>query len=702
MKAVKFEKIEKQYEGWVSYYSQNKTRGEEAIDFVIAGNQWDGSVVSNRTLNNQESLTFNQNVKHLRRAYTQMDEIEFSLNVAPTNDKYADNVEETNVFRLLLNSILLNDDVLNKFTETGQKCLNYGYAFAEVNFGYVNYETLDLEPKLIIHRDPSIAFWDKNALHPTKTDGRFAGFCRTLTDKELVEKYPELKRASWLTANDNKVYDYWCREYVDMEFVLLKSGVRKREDLLTMDDKNNVVSGEKNTKGKICEIYFQRCCKSKVLEEPRKFPLQDLPLVYHSGLTEWHPDKGDLTIPYCEHMKGAQKLHNYVLSQTASQAKNCQGDKYFFSNTHVLTPAHHDNAENINKRDGSFTFGGDISTIRREQPAQLSQTLLELANQTKQEIDEINGAMIDTQNAQQTVIAAKALDKITHNTEAINMWFMEGHITFVNQIGKLYRQMIPELYTQERTIIVKKKDGSGEAVTINQDAGTGTLVNNIKDINNNFHYEITAGPSSTMQKENTIKYLMEVYQIDPTMLQKTAHIFFRNLQTKDAGELERIAMAMGDPNLIKYAQGEISLEEYTQLKEQAMQKQMQQQAEMAKNDPQAQGMIAAAQAETEKAKAMQFDSQTKRIAENNKTQTDRMKIAQAARESIQKTQIEIAKIQSQESIAQTNASLEMLQKKIDADQQMLDAIQAQQQMELDKQNQAQQNASTAAPDATVY
>lgn len=702
MKPVKFEKIEKQYDGWLSYYSENKARGEQAIDFVIAGNQWDSGIVKTRADTNKESLTFNQNVKHLRRAYTQMGEIEFSLNIAPTNEKYSDNVEETNAFRLLLNSILLNDDVLNKCMEAGKKCLNYGMAFAEVNFGYVNYETLDSEPKLIIHKDPSIAFWDKNALHPTKVDGRFAGFCRSLTDKELIEKYPTLKRAGWLKSTDNRVFDYWWREIVDMEFVLLKTGVRKREDLLTFDDKENIVPGVKNTLGKICEIHFQRCCKERILEEPRKFPTMDLPIVYHPGLTDWHPKKGDITMPYCEHMKGAQQLHNYVLSQAASQAKSCTGDKYFFSNEHVSTSTTADNARNINKRDGGFTFKGDISSIRREQPAQISPALLELANQSKQEIDEINGSMIDHQNPQQTVISGKALDKITHNTEAINMWFMEGHITFVSQIGKLYRQMIPELYTQERTIIVKKKDGSGQPVAINQDAGTGKLTNNIKDINSNFHYEITSGPSSTMQKENTIKYLMEVYTINPAMFQATAHIFFRNLQTKDASELERIAMAMGDQNLIKYAQGEISFEDYQQLKEQAMQKQMQMQAEMAKNDPQAQGLIAAAQAETEKAKAMQYDSETRRMAETNKTQTDQLKIAQSARDSIQKTQIEIAKIQSQQNIAEMNASIEMLQKKIDTDQQLLDAIQAQQQMALDKQNQAQPNASTATSDSAVY
>lgn len=622
MKSIKFEQIEKQYNGWVDYYRNNKERGERFLDFVIANNQWDDDVVDNREEQNKESLTFNQIIKHLRRLQSQMGEIEFTLNIAATNDKYLDNVKEQAAFRLILNSILLGDDALDKFKQAAEKCSNYGWAFAEINFDYEDYETCNLKPTIIIHKDPSIAFWDKNAMHPTKVDGKFCGYCRTLTRQQLEEAYPSVKNASWLMPANNKVFDYWWREYKEVEYVTLKNGTQKRRDLLTPDDKSMIDRKYEVKKREICEIYYQRTCKGKVLEKPRCFPMQDLPLIYHPGMSEWSPKDGEITIPYGFYMEGAQKLHNYSLSQAATQAKLVTGDKWIFGTEHVATQTQRDNAKNINKKDGGFHFGGDVSKIRREQPAQLTTTIIELANITKQEIDEINGAMIDTQNAQQTVIAAQALDKITHNMEAINMYFEAGHIVFVNQIGKSFRQMIPELYTQERTLLVKKKDGSGETITINQDAGTGYLINNIKDINDNFHYEIVAGPSSTMQKENTVKYLLEAYNIQPTnpFFAATAHIFFRNLQTKDAGELERIAMAMGDENLIKYSQGEMTLDEYQQAKQQAQQKQMQMQQQLAQLDPQVQSANAIAQAEHRKAGADEFNAQTKRMQTVNDAQ----------------------------------------------------------------------------------
>jgi hypothetical protein len=256
---------------------------------------------------------------------------------------------------------------------------------------------------------------------------------------------------------------------------------------------------------------------------------------------------------------------------------------------------------------------------------------------------------------------------------------MEGHITIVNQIGKLYRQMIPELYTQERTLLVKKKDGSGEAVVINQDAGTGTLINNIKDINNNFHYEITAGPSSTMQKENTVKYLLEVYQINPAMFQTTAHIFFRNLQTEAAGELTRIAMAMGDENLIKYSQGEMTLAEYKQAKQQQMQQQLQMQQKLSQLDPQVQSANAMAAAEHRKASA----------AESN-AQTNRIKVAADAKQKDADFKLKVMQMLFDKDLKNKQQNLDELHGQLDANQQMLEVIK-----EL-------QNAANPASESTIY
>jgi hypothetical protein len=635
MKNPKYIDVQKKMESWESYYSDNNARANRFVDFCIAGNQWDETVVAGREGDNKESLTFNITRKHLLRAVTQLKEIEFGLNIVPTNNEYLERVDETNAFRLSLNTILLGDETVNNMSYLGEKCLKNGYAYAEVSYRYSSPESLFLEPYLIVRNNIEQAFWDKSAPNLTRTLGRFCGNWAFVSAAELEKYYSQTKRASWVKAENNKVTTYWWTECETMDFILLKTGEYKREDCLTYDDKNNLAKGTKKMpkrkKREVSFVYKKRMCGEYDLESPALYPTKRLPQIYHFGLTDWRKE-GEFTTPYVYHLEGAQKLHNYTLSQAATQAKNISGPKYFLDKEQVTTQTSRANAEKINQKEGALTFDGDPRNIIRHDPPQLSQTVVELSQIAKQEADEINGAMINTENAQQTVISGKALDKITHNIEIINAYFTASHIQVCNEIGILYREMIPELYTEERTLIVKQKDGSGEAIVINQDVGTGKLLHNIKDINSNFHYEITASPNSLMMRENTNRYLLQLYAIDPTLLGRTADIFFRNSQSQDSGELERRVLADMDDALVNYSQGAISKTEYQKIKQEKQQQQMQQQAEMAKLDPQVQSANALAAAEHRKAGADEQNAQTKRMEvigklknENDKLKADMLK-----------------------------------------------------------------------------
>lgn len=231
----------------------------------------------------------------------------------------------------------------------------------------------------------------------------------------------------------------------------------------------------------------------------------------------------------------------------------------------------------------------------------------------KQVVDEIGGAQIDQNNAQQTVISGVALDKITKNMRVINDEAMADHVLFFNDVGKLFGQMLPRVVTEERTLVVKMKDGTGKPIVINQALGTGEVGNDITDVNNKFEYEIKAGASSDVEKENMVRYLTQAYQIAPQLMSSTADIYFRNLNGKDAGELSMRALATIDVNLVQFSQGLITRAEYDQAMQKQQEQQQQQQKQALQNDPNYQSAVAMSAAETEKAKAAQKNSDTQRI-----------------------------------------------------------------------------------------
>lgn len=675
------ELIRAQIDDWESKFKENNSRGAEMISFVSCGKQWMPGVVEQRTRNNKESLTLNIVRKELKKMLSQNAEIEFTIDVHPSTREAKDNIQESNIFSLLMNNIALCENTVRSLTASFDKSAQFGYAFGEVSYRRISNDDLSLYPVYIPHKDPRMGFWDINAFTETKIDGKHCGIKRSLTEKDLKKKGYSDKTLSKCAVQkkDNIVVDYWWREEVDADFYLLKSGVFKRKDLLTYEDKNNLMTkemleairktGDINSEyelimeGKMDKIYFKRICNFIDLDAPVEFPTCDLPVPYHGSFTIWTTDYSSYTIPFGYELKGAQKLLNFINSQIATQAKNSSSDKWLFSAEHVREQSHMANAAEINKKEGGLTFGGDISQIRRERPAEVSMSLIQMSQSLKQIIDEINGAMIDASNAQQTVISGEALDKITRNMRLMNDDALSKHILFVNDVSKLMGQMIPNIITEERAICVKKKDGSSDTIIVNEALGNGEIKNNIKDIRNKFNYVVKASQNEAMQKENTVRYLTQAYQIQPTLLNDTADIYFRNLDCKDAGELSRRAIAKIDPALIAFSQGEINEDEYRMAQQKAQQKAIAQQKQNLLNDPTYQASVAEAAAEHRKADAYQKDSDTKRI----KTLGDIIN-------DDHKNDIELAKVLLSADQGEAQHAIQVLEKSMDVNNQMIDRM----------------------------
>jgi len=680
VKDIDNEVIQKQIECWKSKFQDNNERGREMISFITQGEQWDSRQTSERWLAGKESLTFNICWKEMKKMKSQIKEIEFSLDVFPTSKDSEEDVSTTNAFGILMDNIILEKKVVSNLSETFERCIDFGYSFGQVDFRRMNNSTLSLYPVYIHHNDPTIGFWDTNACSKTKIDGQFSGITRILTGTEIKRKYPKIDSSKCLVKpTGNVVVDYWFRQEIEKEFCLLLSGEYKRKDFLTFDDKNSLMTYDRlrllkqagdidndfelEKKGFVDCIYFKRICNWVNLENPKMFPTDDLPLLYHPSCTFWTPDNSSFTIPFGYHLQGAQKLYNFVNSQIATQSKACTSDKWLFEPEHVESQTQLETARNINKIEGGVAFGGDISRIRRERPSELSMSLIQMSQTMKQVVDEIGGAQIDANNAQQTVISGVALDKITKNMKVINDESMANHILFTNDVGKLYGQMLPRVVTEQRTMVVKMKDGTGKPIIINQELGTGEIGNDITDINNKFEYDIKAGASGDIEKENMARYLTQAYQLNPGLFATTADIYFRNLNGKDSGELALRALAAIDPNLVKFSQGLITQDEYNQSVQRQQKQQQIAHAEALRSDPTYQSAVAMSAAETEKAKAAQKNSDTTRIkvlAEAIGKETDR--------------DIEVAKVLIQSDKADAQKAVSALNAQLSVNDQMIDRM----------------------------
>lgn len=683
--------VNKQWQEWSSDYENNNQRANECIRFGACGDQWLGNTIADRGALNKEVLTFNTTAKFAKNFKAQIRQIEFSIGLWAKNDE--NNTSQTNTFRLLLNHLVLARHFVDKMAGALDKCADFGYSFLEINYDYDNDETLCLSPIIRSYEDQGIAFWDKSAISPYKTDGRFCGIRQKTSKQEFLSKYPECSDdCSWLKESENDLIRYWYVEKEKANYIALKSGVYKREDLIKLDDEIADESDIKNPQSglykkkliregfKTC-VYFNLYCNEYLVTERKKFPTDRLPLPYHPSFTVWTVD-GWETYPFIYNMFGVQQLINYVNSQLATMIKNSSGDKWILNPNHIATDMSREYAKNINQNEGAMVFDKDPDGVQpmREQPADIPFALMEYSQSLDQMGNSIAGATFNPQNSDNIIVSGEAMKQVTESMNVVQVGAIALHVGFVNECAAIIKSMIPQLYTEERLLVARKNDGTSEPIIINKPNGTGGLINNIQDLSDSYLYELTSSPVTEMVKENTLKYLQMMYSFNPELFQKTGDIFARNLSTPDAQELELRISADIDPALIKFGKGEINKEQYQKSKAPQMQ--------MAQQQQQMQMQHAQLQMQETQAKTTKLQNEGQAVT--MRAQGDMQKAQAAVQDSNVKSQVAITNASVAQANVQINAQKVMGEQQQRTTQQSLDETH----MQYEREKSAEMRADT--------
>lgn len=659
--------VEKLYSDYSSAYSEYNRRGFETISFVEDSDQWESGVQNGRSIKNKETLVFNQVKKYVNRIKSQNREIEFAINVIQKEDAIYvfdesgdgnKSVSNFNSFDKLVSHWFSEKNISEKLTQAFDKCIDFGYSVLEVSWDYENDETFNRIPSLIVYDDPTEAFFDCHATLKSKIDGNYCGRRRILDDKTIYSMYPDAEGIK----KSNVMIDFWRREKENADFVLLSTGVYKRKDLLTDGELENEAIRDSlgklvTKKGLKSCIYFYRFINKLCVEEKVPYPTEDLPLVYHSGLTYWHK-KGLATAPYAWYLIDAQRFVNLTKSQIATNLKNSTGTKWFFSPSHVTNDKIKEAIKNINAYEGALSLGDEPQKVMIVPPTELPTSMLSLSQQANAEIDSIGGSMLEAQMSDNAVVSGLALKTITSNIQIANAGLISEQISFIDSVCRILVQMIPKIITEERVFFVKNENGKLDKIGVNIMTQTGLVKNDIKAIRNGFVFDVTAGATTDIEKENTIKSLMTAYQINPQIFNATADIFFRSLPIKEANELADRAMAFVDPLIVKLGNGEITPEEFQQIQAQN-QMQMAQQMQGGMQETPSQQMLA--QAEMQKAQADIQNAQTNAIRANQQAESQNIKNNLDA----MKVYGQIGEKRNQERIDAVNAQLDATQKMID-------------------------------------
>jgi len=562
--------IEDFYSAWRSQYDENDTRGESCQNYV-QGDQWDNSIVEERSLRGEESFVFNLAQKQLLRVKGEGESLELALQMKGGDTTDPIILKEAKV---ILKKLILCNDHLSAFQKILHQVYDHGYGAMLITTKLSKEEEPSETPYLRVIKDPRKVFWDPDCEDDFKTEGKFCGIAYTVDRDELFpgRVYKMFSKRFYTKERDKQcdVIDFWYREPFEVIWYYSKEGKWTKEESTGWLAKKKIISHQ---------VKFMRIIDGEIYQKPIDYYTKSkLPLIYWKGLEGSITSGGrhfPKTIPFIYNLVDTQAFTNYVGSSIVSRLKKMGGTKVVV--TDQMIEGKEDFWNDFNRRTGVLQVNeSDEGMIQQPlvlPPEQLDANLLNAFQLSMQLMDMLSG-ITPAQSGQQSAPTNAGLHRQIMQSNILQNVVLGNHLRAINEVGRVLKEMIPQVIIEERDI--------GEGIVLNQKGKLNTpsspeIINDIKELFSKVDFEIVYGASSDAEKSANLVAIKEILSTNPQIAPYLADEFAENLNTSNSDVLKRRMEALMPPGIQAVGEGTMSLEEYQ--KEQASQadKQAQQQ-----------------------------------------------------------------------------------------------------------------------------
>lgn len=257
-------------------------------------------------------------------------------------------------------------------------------------------------------------------------------------------------------------------------------------------------------------IYHSQFIGDQFLSNPVKTEKKLLPYVFVEGSSEYIKGK-QYTRAYMQYAVGAQRAKNFLFSDLVNQAENSSRFKIVMPERGVpSTTSYRDALEDPAKNWGVY-FYRDIDPDNQTSPVIPPPIIVQPQGINPQtmafliDIDRNINTITGTHSAQMGVdnkqLSGRAFNASVDSSIQTDKPQWNGLMAALQQVGRIWLSLMPEVYKELRTIDTINEDGNPESIKINQSLPNGekdpysTMDFDHKD------FEVTVGASLNMETE---------------------------------------------------------------------------------------------------------------------------------------------------------------------------------------------------------
>lgn len=565
---------------WTSYFNENITRGKDDMNFVLR-DQWTAIERSEFTRLFKPAMTFNKLYDATKKIAGEQRKNKPDLIVRSLTGKASQ--AQINLRADLVRTISYQSQNDLVYQTAFKSALMMGFGAFQICLDYESPRSFNQIIRYDLINDPTRVSFDPTALKPHKGDGNYCARYYIFTRDEFFATYPYVTNPvsfidpymlldfQWQSRDTITVADYFVKEWFPLIIYKLSDGRVVNEDEWAEIKKTNAMQKKlvegmaiesivKNELPKIVaerqtqdyRIMHYRMIRNQIIDFS-EWPSKQLPIIFVDG-DSYYVEGRQYCRSFIHEARDAQKCVNYFGSEIAAEVKNRRREQWLGTPDNIA--GFEQDWRNPELQMGMLRAKPDPKTGQmptKQPPWDLSPAIMQNFQRASQDIREILG-FSETESLQGRDISGKARRERKLEGSMSAYVYFDNMNQAVEQGGRVINDLLPYILgDEERAMVISKKDGKTETVTINERQKDGSIKNDLGI--GDFDVEIDAGPSFAVQKDMAIEFMQETLQANPQIFPLIADIWASQLDVQFREQMKERLKTLVPPEILAKEEG---------------------------------------------------------------------------------------------------------------------------------------------------
>jgi Phage P22-like portal protein len=566
---------------WNGYFNENIVRGKDDMNFVIR-DQWTAIERSEFTRLMKPAMTANKLYDATKKIAGEQRKNKPDLLVRSLTGKATQ--EQISLRADLVRTISYQSQNDLVYQTAFRSALMLGFGAFQIEIDYETPRSFNQIIKFTGINDATRCVFDPTAIKPHKGDGNYCARNYVMSKQQFFATYPYVSNPvsytdpyylldfQWETKDTIVLCDYFVKEWYPILIYKLSNGEAVSEEewesmqpdlelkrTLAKDSEiGRVIMKEIPTivaerQSQDYRIMHYRLVQNQVIDFT-EWPSKHLPLIFVDG-DSYFIEGRQYTKSFIHEARDMQKLHNYSMSEIATELKNRRREQWLGTPDNIA--GYEQEWRNPELQMGMLRAKPDPKTGQMPQktPAsEVPQGLFVTAQTTNQAMQEIMG-FSENEQLQGRDISGKARRERKLEGSMSAYVYFDNLNQAIEQAGRCVLDLLPVVYGgDERHIVISKQDGKTKSLTLNKQLPNGEIENELTA--GDYDIEIDTGPSFAVQKDVALEFFQETIATNPQVFPLVADLWASNLDIEQMPLVKERLTNLVPPEIIAKEKGE--------------------------------------------------------------------------------------------------------------------------------------------------